>query len=368
MVQAWTGNVAAELSAAVFSTAASAFKKKSYSIAVMTALRFNMTNVPDSAGHHAERYQAALQMAAYADDRGVTAISCEEYHLATTGWLPAPLIMAAALTGRTTQVRISFNALLVPLYEPLRLAEDVAVLDNIAAGRFSFVAGIGYRPEEYSAAGKDWHQRGRLMDECLEVMLRAWGDEPFGYRGRLVNVTPKPRTRPHPIFFVGGMSAAAATRAARFGLPFSPPMPMPDVESVYLEALAKFGNRGFVFRPEIGNTVTHLSHDPEAAWARCGRFFLNEATEYSAWSRKDVPRPNETAATSIAELRRLNKVEVLTPEELVSQCRSGRNEVTVHPLIGGLPLDEGWQSLQLLGDHVIPAVGTQTRAEAAGSR
>jgi alkanesulfonate monooxygenase SsuD/methylene tetrahydromethanopterin reductase-like flavin-dependent oxidoreductase (luciferase family) len=280
---------------------------------LLSALRFNMTNVPDSAGHHADRYRAALEMAAYADNRGFTAISCEEHHLAATGWLPAPLILAAALAGRTEQVRISVNALLVPLYDPLRLAEDIAVLDNIAAGRFSFIAGIGYRPEEYSAVGKDWHQRGRLMDECLELMLKAWGDEPFEYRGRLVNVTPKPRTRPHPMFFVGGMSAAAATRAARFGLPFSPPMPMPDIESVYLKELAKLGNRGFVFRPDNGNTVTHLSNDPEAAWARCGRFFLNEATEYSAWSRKDVPRPNEAAAASIADLRRLNKVEFSRP-------------------------------------------------------
>lgn len=323
---------------------------------VLTALRLNMTNVPDPAGEHAERYQAALQMAAYADDRGVTAISCEEHHLAATGWLPAPLLLAAAVAACTSKARISIGALLVPLYDPVRLAEDIAVLDHLAAGRFSFIAGVGYRPEEYHAVGKDWRRRGQLMDECLEVMLKAWQDEAFEYHGRSINVTPKPRTKPHPVFFVGGMSAAAASRAARLGLPFSPPMPMPDLEAAYLRELDRYGTSGFVFRPENGSTVTHLSTDPEAAWDRCGRYFLNESVEYSSWAHKGVPRPNESPANSIAELRRLQKVEVLTPEQLIEQCRAGRRAVTLHPLIGGLPLADGWQSLRLLGEQVLPAL------------
>ncbi len=323
---------------------------------VLSALRLNMTNVPDPAADHTQRYRAALEMAAYADEHGVTAIGCEEHHLAATGWLPAPLLLAAAVAARTSKARISVNALLVPLYDPVRLAEDIAVLDHIADGRFSFIAGMGYRPEEYHAAGKDWRRRGQLMDECIAALLEAWRDEPFEYRGQSVSVTPKPKTKPHPVFFIGGMSEAAARRAARFGLPFSPPMPMPEVEAVYWRACAEQGVSGFVFCPENGNTVTHLTTDPEAAWASCGQYFLNEATEYSAWSRAEVPRPNESPAASVADLRRLGKVEVLTPEQLIEQCKAGRRGVTVHPLIGGLPLDEGWASLRLLGERVLPAL------------
>lgn len=120
---------------------------------LMTALRFNMTNVADPAGKHGDRYQAALDMAAYADQHGFTGVSCEEHHLAATGWLPSPLIMAAALAGRTSRLRISVNALLITLYDPVRLAEDIALLDNLSNGHFSFVAGMGYRPEEYAAVG-----------------------------------------------------------------------------------------------------------------------------------------------------------------------------------------------------------------------
>ncbi|OBI03032.1 luciferase [Mycolicibacter heraklionensis] len=321
---------------------------------LLSALRLNMTNAPGAG--HAERYRAALAMASYADANGVTAIGCEEHHLAATGWLPAPLMMAAAVAGCTTDIRISVNALLVPLYDPVRLAEDIAVLDQLSAGRVSFVAGIGYRPEEYHAVGKDFRHRGRLMDECLQVLLKSWGDEPFEYHGRMIDVTPKPYTKPHPMFFIGGMSTAAARRAARFGLPFSPPMPMPEIEATYREELARNGRQGFVFSPENGNTVTHLTTDPEATWARCGRYFLHEATEYSSWAVPEVPRPNEAPTATIDELRASTKIEVLTPEELVAQCRAGRSGVTLHPLIGGLPLDDGWESLRLLVEKVLPAL------------
>lgn len=187
---------------------------------LLTALRLNMTNIADPNARHGDRYQAALEMAEYADRSGFTAVSAEEHHLAATGWLPSPLILAAAVAGRTRKVRISINALIVPLYDPIRLAEDVAVLDNITQGRFSFVAGMGYRPEEYHAAGKDWLRRGVLMDHCLSVLLQAWRDEPFEYQGKRIDVTPKPHTRPHPIVFVGDdPSGGAAGGALR--LPFA---------------------------------------------------------------------------------------------------------------------------------------------------
>ncbi len=324
---------------------------------LMTALRFNMTNIAEPAACHADRYQAALDMAAYADQHGFTGISCEEHHLAATGWLPSPLIMAAALAARTTRVRISINALLITLYDPLRLAEDIAVLDNLSKGRFSFVAGMGYRPEEYAAVGKDWTQRGKLMDRCIKVLLDAWGEDPFECNGQIVNVTPKPHTRPHPFFFVGGMSAAAARRAARFALPFAPPMAMPDVEAVYAEELEKHGHHGFIYRPENGSTVTLLSPDPDTAWGAYGDFIMNEALEYSRWKRAGVTRPHDVAAHSLEDVRSRNIVEILTPEQLVAQIAGGRTEVVMNPLIGGLPLEEGWASLRLLTDEVLPAVG-----------
>src|SRR3954454_9533383 len=129
------------------------------------------------------RYQAFVDMAGYADEHGLQAISLEEHHGAANGWSPSPLVMAGLAFGRTKRLQITISALLVPLHDPLRIAEDIAVLDLASGGRLIVIAGIGYRPEEYAAHGKDWSRRGALMDEAITAMLNAWTGEPFEYNG-----------------------------------------------------------------------------------------------------------------------------------------------------------------------------------------
>ncbi|WP_067888596.1 LLM class flavin-dependent oxidoreductase [Nocardia vaccinii] len=321
---------------------------------VVTALRLTMTNVPGA--EHMSRYREALEMAAYVDARGFTAVACEEHHLADNGWLPSPLILAAAVAGCTRRVQISVSALLVPLYDPVRLAEDIAVLDNLSGGRFSFVAGLGYREAEYRALDREWSRRGRSMDECLDILMKAWSGEPFERNGRSTRVTPLPHTRPHPLMFIGGMSAAAARRAARYGLPFYPPMPMPELEQLYRDELARNSTSGFVYRPPRGNTTTLVHPDPETAWRELGPCLLAEAAEYASWKSEGVPRPNEEAMT-VEQLRRGNAVEILTPEECLAAIDGGVEQIVMNPLAGGIPLDEGWKMLRLFTEQVLPAVG-----------
>jgi len=321
---------------------------------LITALRLNMTNVQDPAVDHHARYQAALDMAEYADQHSFNIVNCEEHHVARNGWLPSPLVMAAAVAGRTKNININITALLITLYDPVRLAEDIAVLDNLSNGRFNFVAGLGYRPEEYHAVGRNWERRGELMDECLDVLLKAWGAEPFEYQGQLINVTPKPKSKPHPFFFVGGMSAAAARRAARFGLPFYPPMHLPDIEKIYLDEMKKQGKRGMVYYPAQGSTMTLIHEDPEQAWKQFTPYILNETTEYSSWKREGVPRPSENTANTMEELKAEKKFEIVTPEQCLANIRAGRHTLVFNPLVGGLPLDEGWKTLKLFVEHVKP--------------
>lgn len=299
-------------------------------------------------------------MAEYADLRGFAAVSCEEHHLSGTGWLPSPLVLAGAVAARTERVSVSISALLVPLYDPVRLATDIAVLDNISGGRLAIVAGMGYRPEEYAAMGRDWARRGELMDTALEIMLAAWRDVPFEHNGALIDVTPKPCTRPHPLLLVGGMSAAAARRAARFGLPFSPPMPMPELEQLYLGELERLGRFGFVHRPEPDSKITLLHENPETGWRDYGPYILNEAREYGSWRRAGVPRPNEDVMATVDDVRARGYAEIVSPDELIDQIAGGRTEIVMNPLIGGLPVEAGWASLRLLGEVVLPEIGVPT--------
>ncbi|HQQ62371.1 MAG TPA: LLM class flavin-dependent oxidoreductase [Pseudomonadales bacterium] len=323
-------------------------------MALTTALRINMTGLQPDARNEAKRYQTALDMAAYVDQHGFDIVNMEEHHCADNGWLPSPLTMAAAVSARTQRIRITITALLVTLYDPVRLAEDLAVIDLISNGRLSFVAGSGYRPGEYHAMDKEWAARGRLMDEVIDTLLKAWSGESFEYKGKMIHVTPVPQSRPHPFFFIGGMSAVAARRAARFGLPFYPPIEDPKLLEVYYSELQRHGKKGFAYTPKDGNTMLFVDEHPEQAWQELGPYFLREMQEYSSWKVEGVPRPSEDDVMNIDDVRRSGRFTILTPQQAREHLQEGDKTAVLHPLAGGVPLERAWQSLRLFVEQVLP--------------
>jgi len=322
---------------------------------VPTALRINMTGHAADPTQESLRYQAAIEMAAFAETKGFAVVSVEEHHCAENGWLPSPLTLAAAIIGRTERIAVNTTALLVTLYDPVRLAEDIAVLDLASGGRFSFVAGMGYRPTEYAALDKHWHERGARMDHVIETLLAAWSGEPFEYNGETIRVTPIPMTKPHPPFAIGGMSRAAARRAARFGLPFYPPMEMPELGALYEAELERHGKQGAVFYPAEENSMLFVDEDPERAWQELTPFLLREAREYASWRREGVPRPGERPALGSDDLRAQKRYEILTPEQCIERIRKHGPGFTpcLHPLCGGIPLERAWRGLELYADRVL---------------
>ncbi|MEV6396490.1 LLM class flavin-dependent oxidoreductase [Streptomyces sp. NPDC051907] len=317
----------------------------------ITVARFNLVEPDATPENLAARYRAALEMAAYADDRGVDTVQTEEHHGAGNNWLPSPFVFAGAVLGSTRRISVTVSAIIGPLYDPLRLAEDIAVLDLIGRGRLVTVAGIGYRPEEYEQQGVEWRRRGRIQDELLETLLKAWTGEPFAYRGRTVRVTPAPYTRPHPLLLVGGSSRAAARRAARLGLPFFPSAHLPELEAYYREQLAEYGTEGWTMMPAEVTPLLHLSQDPDRAWAEYGGHFLHEARTYASWQSADIRSAVRSKATTVEELREEGVYRIVTPDECVAL---GSESLVLHPLCGGMPVDEGWRSLQLLCEDVLP--------------
>lgn len=313
-----------------------------------SSLRLNMTGAESDPMLRAKRYQAAIAMADFADKNGFAYINVEEHHCAQNGWLPSPLTMAAAIAARTEKAGIGIMALLVSLYDPVRLAEDIAVVDLLSNGRLSFIAGLGYREIEFHALDKPFATRGEWMDHVLDTLLKAWGDEPFEYRGEMINVTPKPFTRPHPMFLVGGMSKVAARRAARFGLPFSPPAYDAGLEAYYYEQLKVHGKQSFMVAPPADFSLLFVDEDPERAWAEIGHHFLNEVQEYNSWKRAGLARPMEMPSASVEEIRASGRYEILAPDELRQRRKNNpeRNQV-LHPLVGGMPLERAWKCLEL---------------------
>jgi alkanesulfonate monooxygenase SsuD/methylene tetrahydromethanopterin reductase-like flavin-dependent oxidoreductase (luciferase family) len=315
-------------------------------------IRFNQIQPGLEPNEMSARYKATLDMAQYADEHGFDVVSLEEHHGAENGWSPSPLITAGMVFGRCPRIGVSISALLVPLHDPLRIAEDIAVLDLASGGRLVVIAGIGYRPEEYAAHGKSWADRGKLMDESLDVLLKAWTGEPFEHRGETVRVTPIPVTKPHPLVLVGGTSRPAARRAARLGLPLSPAAHLPELEAYYYEQCKEHGTQGFCGMPDADLSLLFVHEDPDKAWAELGQYFLHEATTYARWQTPDIKSAVHSHAATPEELRAEGIYQVLSPDECIAKGKDG--QFTLHPLVGGMPIDEGWKSLELFGNEVLP--------------
>ena len=126
---------------------------------MLFGLRFDFRN-PDFAGTTmADRYAAALDMAEWADGLGCVNIAVSEHHGSVDGYLPSPLPMLAAMAARTTNVRFMVAALIAPFHDPLRLAEDLVVLDHLSRGRVDLIVAGGYVHEEFAMFGVPMRER-----------------------------------------------------------------------------------------------------------------------------------------------------------------------------------------------------------------
>ena len=315
----------------------------------MLGLRYDL-RAPAFAGvTHAEMYAACLEQCAWADARGFDVVALSEHHGVDDGYMSAPVTLAAAIAGRTARMQINIAAVLVPLHDPVRLAEQLATLQLASGGRLSLVAGLGYRPEEFEMAGVDRRQRGRLLDEYVDVLRKAWTGEPFEWRGRTVRVTPAPQSP--PVVLIGGSTEKAARRAARLHAGFFPAVGDPALAAVYEEACAQHGFTGFVAMPG-GPGFVHVSDDPERDWARIAPHALYDAQTYAAWQTPGQRSQVHTAAKTIDELRASGVYRVVTPDECVALARE-HGRVLLHPLMGGLSPALGWASLELFEQKVL---------------
>ncbi|MEY2425536.1 MAG: hypothetical protein QOI61_1108 [Actinomycetota bacterium] len=322
----------------------------------MFVMRFDMRHPAISPASPSELYRAALDMAKWAEQHNVLSVTVSEHHGVDDGYLSSPLVMAGAIAGATENIMINIAAVLAPLHDPLRLAEDIAVLDLASGGRVSIVLGLGYRPSEYAMFDKAWKGRGKNFDDMLGVLKQAWTGEPFEYQGRTVQVTPRPMSQPHPMIFIGGSSPNAAKRAAKHGLSFLPALGDPSLEQTYREECERLGTQpGMVMLPS-GPGFVHVAEDPDKAWAELGQYLLYETSVYASWQLPGQTSHVHSEAKTTDELRAEGMYKIITPEECVALAKElgPMASMVLHPLIGGMPPEAAWSSLELLASQVMP--------------
>src|SRR5688500_7048538 len=142
-------------------------------------IRFDLRNPAFAEVSTTDRYQAAIEMSEWADRHGFLTVVLSEHHGSADGYLPSPLTLAAAIAARTSNMRINIAALVASFHDPIRLAEDIAVVDQISRGRLDLVVTNGYVESEFAMFGRPMPERARRTVEMVESLRAAWTGEPF---------------------------------------------------------------------------------------------------------------------------------------------------------------------------------------------
>lgn len=329
----------------------------------MFTLRFDMRS-PASGAPTVDLYSAAPAMCTWAEDHGCVAAVICEHHGSADGYLPSPLMLASALAARTERLLLSLVVIL-PFYDPVRLAEDIAVLDHISAGRASYIFGIGYRPGEFEHFGLALRDRGALVDDKLALLRRLLSGETVSYEGRRITVTPPPHTAGGPMLMWGGASLAAARRAGRYGLGLLANGNLPGMQEAYEAASREHGHEpGLALLPDRDTpTVCFVADDVDQAWDDIGAYLLHEAQMYAEWNPDNHHSAGISYAEDVAGLRETSTSHrIFTVAEAVDHIRGG-DMLNLSPLCGGLPPDIAWPYLERVGDVVMSLGGMLTTKE-----
>ena len=163
-------------------------------------------------------YKESLDEVVHAEDLGYDSVWIEEHHGVADHYWPSPLQALAGFATRTSRIRLGTDILVAPFYHPVRLAEDIALLDIMSGGRFTLGIAIGYKPDEFALYGTESVRRGARFEEQLAILHALWTGDPVSFKGAYYTVEgriePKPLTRPHPPVWIGGWGDLALKRAA----------------------------------------------------------------------------------------------------------------------------------------------------------
>lgn len=240
----------------------------------MTELRigvcYDFRNPPDSGVPDRTLYSEIMEQVAWLDRLGADLVWFTEHHFVDDGYLPGWLPVAGAMAAVTQHVRFGTDICLAPFNHPLRLAEDLAVLDNVSGGRVEIGLGMGYAPHEFRGFGMPISRRVSLMDEAIEVLQRCFTGERFSYAGKRytfdqVKITPGYVQPGGPPLFVAAMSAAGAKRAARYDTHFLPQGLKQNSFDTWVDELTRTGRDPSNYRIGIIRSIL-VTDDRDRDW------------------------------------------------------------------------------------------------------
>lgn len=330
----------------------------------------------------AEVFEESFRLVDAAEELGVETVWLAEYHFdPNRSVLSAPITVASAVAARTKKVRIGIAVHVLPLRNPVRIAEEVATLDHISRGRLDFGVGRSAFPSVYQGYGMAYEESRGRFNECLEIILKGWTTERFSYQGQYyryqdVCVVPKPRQRPHPPIRIGATSAETFAMVGRMGYPiFINPSRVASLLDLvpliqeFWNARKDAGHQGEV---DVGLRVpVYVAETKERAYAepkestmyqvrRLINVIAASASERGISSSDDRLAQPERLKSMDYDGALANMVVYGTPGAVVDRLRQLQEELGLTQIVYEVnfgcrvPLDLQINSIRLLNERVIP--------------
>jgi probable F420-dependent oxidoreductase len=320
----------------------------------------------------AQEYRDTIELVRLTEALGFDSVWVSEHHGASDGYLPSLLPMLAAFAATTEHIRLGTGIVLTPFHDPIRLAEDAAVVDQLSNGRLILGLGIGWREEEFRMFDVPMAERLQRTVETIEVLRRAWTSRRFSFRGRAfrydrVRVTPPPVRDGGPPIYLGGYAESAVRRAGRLGDGYiTDADPIKDVvpavelfESAAREAGKDPRTMGLVL---LQNVV--VSRDG-SGWNDAGGGIAHQLGAYAAWEagsdtpdvdRLELPPPDEEAILEWTTAG--TPSEVATRLRVIARTFADRDDLEIVARLHypGMTLEQGSTMLEVFAEDVLPAL------------
>ena len=339
-----------------------------------------------------EAFGEALSVADIAEASGIDGVWLAERHFAAPrrptdpmgAGIPSiasvPLVLAAAIAGRTKRLRVATGVSVLPLVHPIRTAEEAATVDQVSRGRLDFGIGRSGFPRAYAGYGVPYDESRERFQESLDVILKAWTQERFSHEGKYfsikdLGVVPKPYQKPHPPIWVAATTQDTFPMVGRMGFSLVTGLRGFDVPQVsrhiaaYREARREAGHAGpgsvYLRIPAyVAETADRARSEPEdstvRSYRRLAENFAQSVGEVGTTAAEErAQRAQGLSEVTYDELLR-DRLAYGTPDMVVQRLgelrdRLGLAGVVIEPNVGGrIPLEQVMRSIDLYANEVAP--------------
>jgi len=319
----------------------------------------------------AQEYRESVELVRLAEQAGFDSAWVSEHHGASDGYLPSLFVLLAAFAEATTRIGLGTGVILAPLHDPIRLAEDAAVVDQLSGGRLTVGLGLGWREEEFRMLRIPYEERLARHVDTVEILRRAWTGERFSYDGAVlsydrVKVAPPPAQRGGPPIVLGGYVDAALRRAGTIADGHITDADVPDdvrgAVAAVDAAAAEAGRDPSAMRFVLMQNVFVV--DAGNGWPVVRDGVLHQWGAYEAWAAGHDTSSHDGFTPTVADEAAARRATPAgTPDEIaerlaavVAPYRDREIELVVRLHYPGMDLAPAARAVELFAEHVMPVL------------